>query len=173
VAVFVGPPSLPLCFRAPHPGYRRVCMIHLSRHYSSHSVTAITPVELSSSCRLALTLQQCTAAQFWQDACPTVQDCSAHQAHSCHSVTANTSVEICSPCMLAVTQQQCTAALVMASYISHCSVLLCKTGSRQSFCHCHYTCGDLFFMQACNDPAAMHCSAGVDKMHTPHFSFAV
>ncbi len=140
-------------------------MIHLSRHYSSHSVTAITPVELSSSCRLALTLQQCTAAQFWQDACPTVQDCSAHQAHGSHSVTAITLVEICSSCRLAMTQQQCTAALVLTRCIHHISVLLCKTGSQLSFCHCQYTCGVLFFMHPCSDPAAMRgCASATTPM---------
>ena len=39
-------------------------------------------------------------------------------------------MEICSPYRCAVRQQKCTAALVWAKYISHCSVLTCKTGSQ-------------------------------------------
>ncbi len=81
-----------------------------------------------------------------------------------------TPVEICSSYSLAVTQHQRTAALVLARCICHCSVLLCKTGSQQSSCHCNYTCGDLPFIQACSDPTARHCSTGFGKRHFPLFS---
>jgi len=84
-------------------------------------------------------------------------------------VSAITSMEICPPYRCAVTQQQRTAALVLPRYISHCPVLLCKTGLQQSFCHCQHTCGDLFFMQACVDSAAMHCSPVLAR-RISHFS---
>ncbi len=79
-------------------------------------------------------------------------------------------MKICSSYKHAVTQQHCTAALGLARGICHCSVLLCKTGSQQSSCHCNYTCGDLPFIQACSDPTARHCSTGFGKRHFPLFS---
>ena len=57
-------------------------------------------------------------------------------------------MEICSSYRCAVSQQKCSAALVWAKCLSHCSVLLCKTGSQQ-VC---VTYGDLLFIQVCIDP---------------------
>ena len=71
-------------------------------------------------------LQQCSG----HNAVPTVQCCSAKQAHSRHCVTAITPLEVCSSNKRAVLQHQCTAALVRAKCSPHCSVLLCKTGSQ-------------------------------------------
>ncbi len=82
-------------------------------------------------------------------------------------------MEICPSYRLAVTQHQCTAALVLASGISHCSVLPCKTGSQQSSCHCNYTYEDLLFMQVCNEPVAIYCKPGQGKMHSPLFCAAL
>ena len=45
--------------------------------------------------------------------------------------TAITPMEICSSYNCALMQHLCTAALVKAEQLSHCSVLLCKTGSQQ------------------------------------------
>ena len=39
-------------------------------------------------------------------------------------------MKICCSCKCAVTHHQCTAALVWAKCISHCQLLLCKTGSQ-------------------------------------------
>ena len=64
-----------------------------------------------------------------------------------------------------MTQHQCCAALLRAKYIPNCTVLLCKTGSQQTSCHCNYTYEDLLLIQVCSDPPPMHCSTGVGKMH--------
>ena len=45
-------------------------------------------------------------------------------------MTAVTLMEICSLYRCALMQHLCTAALVKAEQLSHCSVLLCKTGSQ-------------------------------------------
>ena len=77
-------------------------------------VTAVTPVEICSSYRCALTspntLQLCSG----QNAVPTVQSCSAKEGHSRQCVTAVTPIEICSSYRCALTQPQCTAALFRA-----------------------------------------------------------
>jgi len=88
-------------------------------------------------------LQHCSG----QNTFSTVQCCSAKQAHSMHCVTANTPMKICSSNSYAVAQHQCTAALLRATCIPHCPVLLCKAGLQQTMCHCNYTCGDLLFLQ--------------------------
>ncbi|DBA96398.1 TPA: hypothetical protein ACH3X3_013082 [Trebouxia sp. C0006] len=67
-------------------------------------------------------------------------------------------MKICSSYRCAVSQHQCTAARFRAEWSPRCSVLLCKTGSQQSVCHCIYTYGDLPFIQVCSDPAPVHCS---------------
>ncbi len=56
-------------------------------------------------------------------------------------------MKICSSNSYAVAQHQCTAALLRATCIPHCPVLLCKAGLQQTMCHCNYTCGDLLFIQ--------------------------
>jgi len=66
-----------------------------------------------------------------------------------------------------VNQQQSTAALFRAKCSFHCSVLLCKTGSQQTVCHCGYTYGDFLFLQVCNDPAPIFCSTVQGKMQSP------
>lgn len=54
---------------------------------------------------------------------------------------------------------------VLARCMSHCSGLLCTSGSQLSFCHCQYTCGVLFFMHPCSDPAAMRgCASATTPM---------
>ena len=106
-----------------------------------------------------------------QNALPTVQCCSAKQAHSRQCFIAVTLVEICSLYRCAVTQHKCSAALFRAKCTPHCSVLLCKEGSQQAVFHCSYTCGDLLFIQVCSDPAQMHCSKG--KMQSLLFSAAL
>jgi len=108
-----------------------------------------------------------------QHAVPTVQCCSAKQAHSRQCVTAVTPVEICSSYIDAVTQHQCIAALLRARCSPHCSVLVCKTGSQQPLCHCKYTYGDMLFTHVCSDPAPMHCSSVQGKMQSPLFCAAL
>jgi len=84
-------------------------------------------------------------------------------------VAANTPVEMSSSYRCAVTQHQCTAVLLRAKLISHCPVLLCKTGSQHAFWQCNFTHEDLLFMLVCMDPAPMHCSTAQGK---PHFSLS-
>jgi len=72
-----------------------------------------------------------------------------------------------------VTQPQCTAALFRAKCISHCSVLVCKTGSPQTVCQCKYTSGNLLLIQVCGDPVPMHCSSVQGKIQSPLFSAAL
>ena len=98
-------------------------------------VTAIPPMEIWLSYRCAVTQHQCTS---WQNASPTVQCCSAKQAHSRQCVTALTPMKIWSSYRCAGTQHQCTAALFRGQCKPHCSVLLCNTGSQQAACHCTY-----------------------------------
>ena len=54
----------------------------------------------------------------------------------------------------------------------HRSVLLCKTGSQQTVCHCGYTYGHFLFLQVCSDPPQMLCSTVQGKMQFPPFSLA-
>ncbi len=115
----------------------------------------------------------CTAALLWANAIPTVQCCSAKQAHIMHYIIATTPVKICCSYRCAVTQHQCTAALVWAKCSPHCSVLLCKTGSKHALCHCHYTYKDLMLIQVCSESAPVHCSTGFGKMQSPLFSAAL
>ena len=98
-----------------------------------------------------------------QKAIPTVQCCSAKQAHSRQFFTVVSPMKICCAYRCAVTQHQCSAALFRSKGNPHCSVLLCKTGSQQAVCHCSYTYGYLLFIQVCSDSAQMqsgnpHCS---------------
>jgi hypothetical protein len=90
-----------------------------------------------------------------------------------HYVTAMTPVQLCCSYRCAVTQHQCTAAQVLAKCRTHCSVLLCKTGSQHALCHCNYTCEDLLFIQVCSESEPMHCSTGFGKMHSALFSVAL
>ena len=88
-------------------------------------------------------------------------------------VTAVKPMKICSSHRCAVTLHQCTAALFRAKCSPHSSVLLCKTGSQQTVCHCSYTYEDLLFTQVCSDPAPMHCSKVQGKMQSPLFGAAL
>jgi len=108
-----------------------------------------------------------------QNAVPTVQCCSAKQAHSRQCVTAITPMEFCSSYRCKVSQHKCSAALLKANCNPHCSVLLCKTGSRQAVCHCNHSYGVLLFIQVCREPAQMQCSSAQGKMQSPLFSVAL
>ncbi len=114
-------------------------------------------------------LQLCSG----QNAVSTVQCCSAIPAHTRQFGTADSPLEICSSYRCAATQHKCIAVLLRERCNSHCSVLLCKTGSHQAVCHCRFTYGDLLFTQVCSDPAQMHCSSVQGKMQFPLFSVAV
>ena len=114
-------------------------------------------------------LQHCSG----QNAIPTVQCCSAKEAHSRQCVTAVTPVEICPSYRCAVTQHTCSATLFRVKCNPHCSVLLCKTGSQQAVCHCSYTYGDLLFIQVSSDSSHMLCSKDQGKMQSPLFSAAL
>jgi len=82
-------------------------------------------------------------------------------------VTAITPIKICSSYRCAVTQLKCTAALVPLF-----SAAL-ENKLTAGLCHYKYTYGDLLSIQVCSDPAQMHCSNGLDKMHSPLFSAAL
>ena len=114
-------------------------------------------------------LQHCSG----QNAIPTVQCCSAKEAHSRQCVTAVTPVEICPSYRCAVTQHTCSATLFRVKCNPHCSVLLCKTGSQQAVCNCSYTYGDLLFIQVSSDSSHMLCSKDQGKMQSPLFSAAL
>ena len=108
-----------------------------------------------------------------QNAIPIVQCCPAKQAQSRQCVTAITPMEFCSSYRCAGSQHKCSAAFVQGKMRSHCSVLLCKTGSKQAVCHCSYTYGGLLFIQVCSEPAQMQCSSAQGKMQSPLFSVAL
>jgi len=108
-----------------------------------------------------------------QNAIPTVQCCSAKQAHRRQCVTAITPMEFCSSHRCAGSQQKWTAVLFRAKCTPHCSVLLCKAGSQQSVCHCNHTYGVLLFLQVCSEPAQMQCSSVQGIMQSPLFSVAL
>ena len=114
-------------------------------------------------------LQHCSG----QNAIPTVQCCSAKEAHSRQCVTAVTPMEICSSYRCPVTHHTCSATLFRAKCNPHCSVLLCKTGSQQAVCHCSYTYGDLLFIQVSSDTSHMLCNTVQGKMQSPLFSAAL
>ena len=57
---------------------------------------------------------------------------------------------------------KCTAALPWAKGSLRCSVLLCKSCTRQIA----YTYRDLLLMQLCSDPTPMHCSTALGTMHS-------
>ena len=82
-------------------------------------------------------------------------------------------MEVCSSHRCAVSQHQRTAALFRAKCRPHCSVLLCKTGSKQAVCHCSHTYGGLLLIQVYSDPAPTHCSSVQGKMQSPLFSAAL
>jgi len=65
----------------------------------------------------------------------------AAQSRQC--VTAITPMEFCSSHRCVGSQHKCSAALLKAKCSPHCSVLLCKTGSKQAVCHCSHSCGVL------------------------------
>ena len=108
-----------------------------------------------------------------QNAIPTVQCCSAKQAHSRQCVTAVTPMEICSSYRCPVAHHKCSATLFRAKRNPHCSVLLCKTGSQQAVCHCSYTYGDLLFIQVSSGTSKMLCNTVQGKMQSPLFSAAL
>ena len=108
-----------------------------------------------------------------QNAVPTVQCCSAKQAHSRQCVTAITPIEFCFSCRCKVSQHKCSVALLKAKCNPHCSVLPCKTGSKQAVCHCNHSYGVLLFIQVCREPAQMQCSSAQGKMQSPLFSVAL
>ena len=141
--------------------------------HSRQCVTALTPMEICSSYRCAVTQHQCSATLFWQNAIPTVQCCSAKEAHSRQCVTAVTPIKICSSYRCSVAHHICSAALFRAKCNPHCSVLLCKTGSQQAVCHCTYTYGDLLFIQVSSGTSQMLCSKVQGKMESPLFSAAL
>ena len=39
--------------------------------------------------------------------------------------------------------------------------------------HCNHTYGGLLFIQGCSEPAQLHCSTGLGRMHSPLFSSAL
>ena len=105
-----------------------------------------------------------------QNAFPTVQCCSAKQAHSRQCGTAFTPMDTWCSYNCSGTQHQCTAALFKAKCNPYCSVLLCKTGPQQALSLCIYTYGDLLLIQVCSDPAPLHCSTAARAKCTPHCS---
>ena len=115
------------------------------------------------------TLQHCSG----QNAIPTVQCCSAKEAHSRQCVTAVTPIKICSSYRCSVAHHICSATLFSAKCNPHCSVLLCKRGSQQAVCHCTYTYGDLLFIQVSSGKSQMLCSKVQGKMESPLFSAAL
>ncbi len=82
-------------------------------------------------------------------------------------------METCSPYKCAVRQHQCNSALVKAKCFSHCSVLLCKTGSQQ-------VCVTAIApMEICSSfryavsQQTIHFRTGQGKVHFPLFSAAL
>ena len=139
-----------------------------------HYVIAITPVQLCCSYRCAVTQHQCTAALVLAK-CNThcsVLLCKTGSQHAlCHCNYTYAALMLIQSVHSASTNalqhwflQKCNP---------HCSVLLCKTGSQHAPYHCNYTCAALLFIQVCSDPAPMHCSTGIDIMHSPLFSVAL
>ena len=141
---------------------------------SQHAcATAITPMEICSSNRCAVSQHQCTAARFRAKCSPrcSVLLCKtgSQQAvcHYSHTYGDLLFIQVC------VSQHQCTAGLLRAKCIPQCPVLLCKTGSQLALCHRVYTYADFLFIQACSEPALMHCSTAQGKMSSPVFSAAL
>ena len=154
----------------------------VQNRFTAGCFSAITPVEMCSSYRCAVTQHQCTAILFLAKCNPpcSVLLCKTGSQQAC--VSATTPMEICFPYRCAVSQQKCTATLFQhtcsatlfrAKCNPHCSVLLCKRGSQQAVCQCNYTYGDVHFIQVCSDPAPVHCNTVSGKMQSPLFSAAL
>ena len=122
-------------------------------------VTAITPMEICCSYRCAVTQQQCTAALGRSTGFPTVQSCSAKQAHSWFGslqlhlwrFAVRTGVQSPNSNALQHWADQLDSPLFKAALQNR---LTAGLG------HCNYTYGDLLFIQVCSDTTAMHCSTG-------------
>ena len=109
--------------------------------HSRHFVTAVTPMEICSSHRCAVTQHKCSAALFRAKCSPhMVQCCSAKQAHSRQCFTSVTPVDICSSYRCAVTQHQCTVALFRAKCTPH-MVQCCS--AKQAHSRQRFTAGQL------------------------------
>ncbi len=117
-------------------------------------------------CSEATEMQCCTG----QNAFPTVQQCSAKQAHS-RLVSLQWHLWRSASYRCAVRQQKCSAAQVWAESIPHCSVVLCKTGSQQA---CVTAMAP---MEICSSYRCavrqQKCSAAQVEMHSPLFSSAL
>ena len=131
-------------------------------------VTVVTPMEIWSSYRCAVSQQKCSAALVWAKCIShcSVLLCKTGSQQAC--VTGVTRMEICSSYRCAVSQQKCSAALVWAK----CSAAL-QNRLTASLCHGKYTYGDLLFIHVCSEPTEMQCSTGPGKMHFSLFSAAL
>ncbi len=141
--------------------------------HSRQCVPALTPMEIGSSYRCAMTQHQCTAARFRAKCSP---HCSVllYKTGSQQAVCPCTYtygdllfIQVCSD----PARMHCSK--VQGQSCPHCSVLLCKTGSQQAVCPCTYTYGDWLFIQVCSDPTSMHCSKAQGKTQSPLFSAAL
>ncbi len=97
-------------------------------------VTAITPMQICSSYRWAVTQYQCTAALDFASHSPVLL-CKTSWQQDC--VTAVTPMKTCCSYRWAVTQYKCTAAL---DFVNHSPVLSLALQNRQAagLCHCSY-----------------------------------
>ena len=136
-------------------------------------ITAITPMKMCSLYRCAVTQHQCTATLFREKCSPhcLVLLCKTGLQQAC--ITAITPMKSCSSYRCAVTQHQCTATLFLAKSSHHCQVLLYAKQVAAGLCHSKYTCGDLLFIQLCNDPSPVHCNTVLGKKQSPLSSAAV
>ena len=141
--------------------------------HSRHCVTTITPTEVCSSNRCAVTQHQCSAALLRAK-------CILHR-----------------PVLLCKTGSQhalchCNytyGGLLFKQVCSDSAPMLCSTGFGKMHStlpsaalqnrvtagmgHCNHTYGDLLFIQVCSDPTEMHCSTGQGKLHCPLLSAAL
>ena len=134
--------------------------------------TALTPMEICSSYRCALTQHQCTAARFRAK-------CTLH----CSMLLCKTgSQQAVFHCTYTYGDlffiQVCTDPAPM-----HCSKVQGKMESplfsaaqqdwlASGLCHCKYTYEDLLFTQVCTDPTPVHCNTVQGKVQSPLISAA-
>ncbi len=134
--------------------------------HSRQCVTAVTPIEICSAYRCAVTQHKCSAALFRAK-------CNPH----CSVLLCKTGLQqaLCQ-CIYTYGDLLCIQVYSAASQGKmhpHCLVRLCKTGSQQAVCHCSDTYRDLLCIQVCSDPAQMQCSTFQGKMQSPLFSVAL
>ena len=136
-------------------------------------LSAITPMEIWSSYRCAVTQHQCTATLFLAKGIPHCsvllcktdsQQAVCHCKYTCGDLLF---VQVCSD----PAPMHCSSVQGKRHFplLSGAVQIRFTAGLSQ----CKYTCGDLLFIQVCSDPTTMQCNTVFRKMQSPLVSAAL